>query len=131
VLSGLFFDPTTVPPAVVGAPNPTGGQIGAPGVSTRLATDPIGTVDPPSAPQSSLSTTALLSAHDAVLLGSGISAFSNSATDEIGTVDPSGNDPAALSLVAEPLNPNGKLVHDLAREQVSIGQTRSWARFGQ
>ena len=94
-------------------------------------TDPIGTLDPPSAPQSSLSTTALLSVHDAALLGSGISASSNPVTNPIGTVDPSGNDPAALSLVAEPINPNGKLVHDLALEQVSIGQTRSRARFGQ
>jgi hypothetical protein len=52
-------------------------------------------------------------------------------TNPIGTVDPSGNDPAALALVAEPIIPNGKLVHDLALEQVSIGQTRSRARFGQ
>ena len=131
VLSGLFFDPTTTGPAVVRAGNRTGGLVDATGVSTRLATDPIGTLDPPSAPQSSLSTTALLSAHDAALLGSGISASSNPVTNPIGTVDPSGNDPAALSLVAEPINPNGKLVHDLALEQVSIGQTRSRARFGQ
>ena len=131
VLSGLFFDPTTTGPAVVRAGNSTGGLVDATGVSTRLATDPIGTLDPPSAPQSSLSTTALLSAHDAALLGSGISASSNPVTDPIGTVDPSGDDPAALSLVAEPLNPNGKLVHDLALEQVSIGHRRSRARFGQ
>ena len=124
VLSGLFFDPSTTTPGVVRAPSRTGGLIDATGVSTRLATDPIGTLDPPSAPRSSLSTTALLSAHDAGLLGSGISASNNLVINPIGTVDPSDNDPAALSLVAEPINPNGKLVHDLALEQVSVGQTR-------
>jgi streptogramin lyase len=131
VLSGLFFDPTTTGPAVVRAGNSAGGLVDATAVSSRLATDPIGTLDPPSAPQSFLSTTALLSVHDAALVGSGIIASSNPVNDPIGTVDPSDNDSAALSLVSEPINPNGKLVHDLALEQVSIGQTRSWARFGQ
>ena len=51
--------------------------------------------------------------------------------DQIGTVDTSGDDPAALSLVAEPINPNGNLVHDLALEQVSVGHGRSRPRFGQ
>jgi hypothetical protein len=119
VLSGLFFDPTTTPPGVVGIGNSTGGLIGAPGASTRLATDPIGTLDPPSAPRSSVSTTALLSAHDAGLLGRGISASNNLVINPIGKVDTSDSDPAALALVAEPINPNGKLVHDLAQEQVS------------
>jgi hypothetical protein len=128
VLSGLFFDPTTTAPGVVRASNSTGGLVDdATGVSTRLATDPIGTLDSPSAPQSSLSSTALLSAHDAALFGIGISPSSNLATDQIGTVEPSGNDPEALSLLAEP----SKLVHDLAREQVSIGRKQSRARFGQ
>ena len=122
VLSGLFFDPATTTPGIVRAPSRTGGLIDATGVSSRLATDEIGTLDPPSAPQSSLSTTALLSAHDTALLDSGISASSNPVTNPIGTVDPSDSDPAALSLVAEPLNRNGKLVHDLALEQVSVGQ---------
>jgi Glycoside hydrolase family 44/Bacterial Ig-like domain (group 3) len=89
VLSGLFFDPTTTGPAVVRAGNSTGGLVDATGVSSRLE------------------------------------------TDQIGTLDPSGDDPSGLSLVAEPLNPNGKLVRDLALEQVSIGQTRSRTRFGQ
>jgi hypothetical protein len=119
VLSGLFIDPTTTLPAFVRAGNRTGGLVDATGVSIRLATDPIGTLDPPSAEQSTLSTTAVLSAHDAALLGGGISASGNPVTDPIGTVDTSGDDPAALSLAAEPLNPNGKLVHDLALEQVS------------
>ena len=130
VLSGLFFDPPP-PPAIVGGGNSTGGLGDTTGVSTRLATDPIGTPDPPPAPRSSVSTTARLSVHDAALLSIGISTSSNPVTNPIGTVDPSGNDPAALALVAEPLNPNGKLVHDLAPEQVAIGQRRSWARFGQ
>ena len=69
--------------------------------------------------------------HDAALLGSGISASSNPVTNQIGTVDTSDDDPAALSLVAEPINPNGKLVHDLALEQVTVGHRRSRARFGQ
>ena len=51
-------------------------------------------------------------------------AFENSTGNSI-SVDLSGDDPAALSLVAEPVNPNGKRVHDLALEQVSIGKTRS------
>jgi streptogramin lyase len=131
VLSGLFFDPPPAPPAVVRGGNSTGGLMDATGVSTRLVTDPIGTLDPPSAPRSSLSTTARLSAHDAALWGVGISASSNPVTHPLGTVDPSGNDPAALALMAGPINPNGKLVHDLAMEQVSIGQTWSRARFGQ
>ena len=131
VLSGLFFDPTTTKPAFVRASNSMRGPVDATGVSTRLATDPIGTLDPPSAPEPSLSTAALLSAHDEALLGSGISASSNPVTNQMGTVDPGGNDPAAFSLLAGPLNPNGKLVHDLALEQVSIGQTRSRARLGQ
>jgi YDG domain/Bacterial Ig-like domain (group 3)/MBG domain (YGX type) len=124
VLSGLFFDSTTTGPAVVRAGDSIGGLLDATAVSSRPATDPIGTLDPPSAPRSSLSTTAVLSAYDAALSGSGISATSNPATDPLGTVDPSGYGPAALSLVAEPLNPNGKLVHDLALEQVSIGRRR-------
>jgi hypothetical protein len=115
----LFFDPTTTLPALVRAPNPTAGLIDATGVSTRLVTDPIGTLDPPSAPQSSVSTTAVLSVRDASLLGIGLSASSNPVTDEIGAVETSGNDPAAFALVAESINPNGKLVHDLALEQVS------------
>ena len=67
---------------------------------------------------------------EAALLGSGISASSNAVTDQIGTVDTSSDDAGALSLLAEPINPNGKLVHDLALEQVSVGQRRSRARFG-
>ena len=74
---------------------------------------------------------AVLSAHDAPVLGSAISASSNPVTNPIGTVDPSGDDPAAYSLVAEPLNPNGKRVHDLAMEQVSLDHRLSRARFGQ
>jgi hypothetical protein len=62
---------------------------------------------------------------------SGISASNNLVINPIGTVDTSNSDPAALSLVAEPINPNGKLVHDLALEQVSVGQTRLRTRFGQ
>ena len=58
-------------------------------------------------------------------LGDATGVSSRQVTDPIGTVDASGNDPAALSLVAEPINPNGKLVHDLALEQVSIGHRRS------
>jgi hypothetical protein len=131
VLSGLFFDPPPAPPAVVRSGSTTGGVIDAIGVSTRLVTDPIGTLDPPSAPQPSLSTTALLSVHDAALLSIGISASSNPGSNPIGTVDPSGDDPAAYSLVAEPLNPNGKRVHDLAMEQVSLDRRQSRARFGQ
>jgi hypothetical protein len=92
VLSGLFFDPTPAPPAVVRGGNSTGGLIDATGVSTRPVTDPIGTLYPPSAPQSSLSTTALLSVHDAALVSGGISASSNPVTAPIGTVDTNGND---------------------------------------
>ena len=69
VLSGLFFDPTTTLPAVVRAGNSTGGLVDATGVSSRLATDPIGTLDPPSAEQSSWSTTALLAVYDAAAVG--------------------------------------------------------------
>jgi hypothetical protein len=61
-----------------------------------------------------LSATALLSAHDAALVDIGISASSDPVTDQIGTVDPSDNDPEALSLLADPINPIGKLVHHLA-----------------
>jgi hypothetical protein len=129
VLSGLFFDPPPAPPAVVRGGNSTGGLIDATGVSTRLVTDPIGTLDPPSAPQSSLSATARLSVHDAALLSIGISAVSNPVTNPIGTVDPSGDDAAALSLMAEPINPSGKLVHDMAMERASIGQ--AWSRVSQ
>ena len=99
VLSGLFFDPTTTLPAVVRAGNSTGGLVDATGVSSRLATDQIGTLDP----QSTVSTTAIVSA----------------------------NDPAAILPVAEPSTPNDKLVHDHALHQVSVGLSRSRARLGQ
>jgi hypothetical protein len=71
-----------------------------------------------------VSATTRLSVHDAALLSIGISASSSPVTNPIGTVDTSGDDSTALALVAELFSPNRKLVHDLAREQVSIGQIR-------
>ncbi len=106
VVDGLFIDPPTSSGAAALATPGASGPGAATGPSSRLATDAIGVLDPPTATASSSSATAL-AAHDAILVDSPIENSGTLVTDKIGTAPSLGDGIVTLSPAADAVTLSG------------------------